>query len=119
MATKTKLPASDLQEYLRKRGVAVGNNKKVELEELYRLSEEVGLEIDPEGYIEDRKEAIESKLIGGDTVLPNPGLVKCDPGISILPTISVFDIWSYLMSKDVPLTSIRDYRRSEAFTLME
>ena len=86
---------------------------------MYRLSEEVGLEIDPEGYIEDRKEAIESKLIGGDTVLPNPGLVKCDPGISILPTISVFDIWSYLMSKDVPLTSIRDYRRSEAFTLME
>ena len=65
----------------------------------------------------ERKLSNQSK--SGDTVLPNPGLVKCDPGISILPTISVFDIWSYLMSKDVPLTSIRDYRRSEAFTLTE
>ena len=53
------------------------------MEELYRLSEEVGLETDPEGYIEDRKEAIESKLIDGDTVLPNPGLVKGDPDISL------------------------------------
>ena len=76
MVTGTTFLASDLQEYLRKRGVSVGNSRKAELEELYRLSEQVGLEIDPEGYIEDRKDAIESKLIDGDTVLPNSGLVK-------------------------------------------
>ncbi|KAK7096242.1 hypothetical protein V1264_005559 [Littorina saxatilis] len=110
---------SDLQKYLRDRGVCFGTSKKHELEELCRLAKEVGLQTDPDGYIEDREEVIGSKLVDGSVTLTNPGLIDGSDNLSILPAFSVFDICSYLLSKNVPLTSIRDYRRSEAFSLMQ
>ncbi|XP_070186554.1 uncharacterized protein [Littorina saxatilis] len=107
---------SDLQKYLRDRGVCFGTSKK---HELCRLAKEVGLQTDPDGYIEDREEVIGSKLVDGSVTLTNPGLIDGSDNLSILPAFSVFDICSYLLSKNVPLTSIRDYRRSEAFSLMQ
>lgn len=110
---------SELQKYLRERGVPCANIRKAELQELCNLAGEIGLQVDPEACVEDREEVIGSKLIDGETRLTNPGQLIGSANISILPVFSVFDICSYLMSKDIALTSIRDYRRSEAYSLMQ
>jgi hypothetical protein len=79
----------------------------------------IGLAIDPEGYIEDRHEVVGDKLTDGPIKLVNPGLACGNADISVLPKFSVFDICCYLMSNNIPLTSIRDYQRSEAYTMMQ
>jgi hypothetical protein len=129
-ATKEKCTTvSDLQRFLRDRGVVVDNKRKAELCELVQLAEKVKLLIDPDALIEDRASIISNKLqdqAGHDnpnrsTVkLQNPGFLCGTPNIGILPDFSEFDVCSYQMSQqNASVSMVRDYRKSEGFQMMQ
>ena len=58
----------ELQSYLRARGVTVTGQKRIALLELCQLAENVGIDIDPDGLIEDREEIIKDKLDIGNMI---------------------------------------------------
>ena len=90
MQTKRKQTVSELQKFLRDRGVTFANTKKYELLELCTLAEEVGLQVDPDNFIEDRDEIIGAKLTdhvdGTTTALTNPSTLDgYHSNLSVLP----------------------------------
>ena len=117
-AGKTITLCSELRKYLQERGIPHTNLKKAELSHLCSLANEIGLAIDPEGCIEDREEILRGKLVDGGTTLPNPAMVQGSVDLNLLPSMSFFDVCTYLMDKDVTWSAIRDYRRSEGYTMM-
>jgi hypothetical protein len=71
---KKRQTASDLQQFLKARGVPFSNLRKCELEELCKKAMAIGLAIDPEGRVEDREEIFSEKLADGPIRLINPGM---------------------------------------------
>lgn len=70
----------DLQNYLKSRGVSFSGKTKPELLELCQLANTVGIDIDPDGLIEDRTEILKEKLsIGNNEYLVNPFELKLRP----------------------------------------
>ena len=57
-----KRPASELQQFLKDRGVVFSGAWKPELIELCQLAEAAHLEYDPDGYYEDREKIVRDKL---------------------------------------------------------
>ena len=45
-----------LQQYLRARGVVISNQRKLDLVRLCEAAEEIGIEVDHDGLLEDREE---------------------------------------------------------------
>ena len=123
-----KRPASELQQFLKDRGVVFSGARKPELIELCQLAEAAQLEYDPDGYYEDREEIVREKLIDDfdKTVqLINPGgpfVGNID--LSILPYISELDMCSYLMkcnnasNNGLNHALFRDKTKSEPYTMM-
>ena len=52
-----------MKEFLRNRGVAFSSYLKAGLVELCEAAEELGIDIDPDGLVEDREEIISSNLL--------------------------------------------------------
>ena len=113
------LKVSDLQKYLRERGVVVGQARKAELVDLCSKAKELGLEFDPDCVFEDREEVIASKLRDGSVVLGNPALLTGTSDLSSVPFTTEFDVFSYLLGNGANHTSLREFRRSEPYTLMQ
>ena len=113
-----------LQSFLKDHGVTFADLRKPTLIELCDCAVEIGLEIDPDGLVEDREEVITSKLVTPDnTILSNP-LSKPDSefsnDLSHLPPISIFDMYNYLVSFDgFDHASLRDYYRMEGYTMAQ
>ena len=62
-----------LQNYLKSRGVIFADQRKAGLVELCEKAEEVGIDIDPDGLLEDRNENLKGKLTTpNNNSLPNP-----------------------------------------------
>ena len=51
----------ELQEFLKARGVIYAHQRKLNLARLCEAAVEIGLDIDPDGLIEDRNEVISEK----------------------------------------------------------
>ena len=84
-----------LQQYLRARGVA--NQRKLDLVRLCEAAEEIGIELDPDGLLEDREEILKKKSTTHDNeMLKNPVLEVKSDDLSKLRQISIFDIYNYL-----------------------
>ena len=67
----------ELELYLSERSVTFSGRNKASLVELCQAAHELGLEVDPDGLIEDRGEVILSKLTLNDgRQLTNPVLLK-------------------------------------------
>ena len=112
----------ELQNYLRDRGVVYGNSKKHELIDLCELANEVKIQVDPDGLIEDRDEILEGKLsINNNTdKLQNPQLLIGSPDISSVPCLSIFDIYNYLISTNTyDHSSLREYHKLEGYTMFK
>jgi hypothetical protein len=82
----------ELEQFLRDRGVSVAGQRKAGLEELCAAAIRLGIEVDPDGHIEDRGEVISGKLFFEGKELVNPDLLDTfNDDISVLPRISIFD----------------------------
>ena len=85
--------------YLRDTGVVTARYLKSGLLELCIAAEQLGIEVDPDGLIEDRHEIVSSKLrVEGGELEISPLLSDYSTNIVILPLLSIFDIYNYLIS---------------------
>ena len=112
------LPVKELKTYLQDRGIVVGDKRRSELISLCEAANTLDLEKDPDGLKEDGQSAIGEKLkTTSGLVLQNPSLIKeSTENLSILPPISIFDIYQYLLQFSDHET-LRNYDKLEGFTM--
>jgi len=114
---KTK-SVSDLQRYLKDRGVIFSDKRKPALVELCNYAAELGVEIDPDGLVEDRADVIRHKLCFDDMCLRCPSYVSGTSNLSCVPNISIFDIYNYLLVfRDYDHATLRSYQQMEGYTM--
>ena len=65
----------DLQKFLKERGVSCANRVKAGLLDLCNACLELGVEVDPDGLVEDRSEVIGEKLTYDGFKLENPSFL--------------------------------------------
>lgn len=107
-----------LQEYLKSRGVTNSGMRKADLTELCHLAREVGIEVDPDGLLEDRDEVIQEKLTtDSGAVLENPFTInKVTNNLNILPSLGIFDMFNYLSQcTDFTHSNLREYQNLEGY----
>ena len=89
--------------------------------ELCEAAEELGIDIDPDGLVEDREEIISSKLTlarSAETLSLPTFLDNYTKNIAILPLVNIFDIYNYLISfSDYEHASFRDFTKMEGYTM--
>ena len=119
----SKKSVKALQAYLKERAVVTAGYLKAGLVELCAAAHELGIEIDPDGLVEDRHEVIQDKLKTnfGELMLPTL-LTDYSAELWILPRISIFDIYSYLIrfsdhDHGYDHASFRDIQKMEAFSM--
>ena len=98
--------------------MVISGQRKLELTELCSVAREISLDVDPDGLVENRTEVISEKLTDGTMLFANPALLQGTLDISPLPLFNYMDVFSYLLSKDFTFGRVRDYRKSEGFTMM-
>ena len=110
-----------LQQYLSARGVVIANQRKFDLVRLCEAAEDIGIEVDPDGLLEDREEILKEKLTTHDNErLKNPVLEVKSDDLSKLPQISIFDIYNYLLAfKMYDHITLRNYQRMEGYSMFE
>ena len=85
----------ELQEYLKSRGVVSSGLRKADLTELCCLAKDIGIEVDPDGLLEDRDDIIQDKLTTESGVLENPfTLKKVTNNLNLLPWFGIFNIFN-------------------------
>ena len=104
-----------LQEYLKERGVVTGNKRKADLKELCNTAKKIYLEIDPDGTKDDKAKALESKLLTSVGIkLKLPFLCIPSNDLSVLPKLSIFDLYNHLANFDnFDMASMRDFEKME------
>ena len=91
------LTVTQLQSFLKERGVIVASLRKAELHDLCEAAIEIGIQFDPDGLNEDRDCVLNEKLLLKDKgFMTNPALLEGDNDLSILPPVNIVDIYSYL-----------------------
>ena len=66
--------------------------RKRELLKICQAAERLGIEVDPDGILEDREEVLRDKLLTPDTgMLSNPETLRGSQDLNILPPFSIFD----------------------------
>ena len=113
---------SQLQKILKERGVSFTGERKQGLVELCWLANEIGLEVDPDGLLEDREDILKEKLYLDDgKLLKNPFELKTEiRDLSLLPFISLYDIFNYLEScQNFDKNVLRNYKKTEGFILFD
>jgi hypothetical protein len=113
--------AKELQKYLKERGVTFSDLRKAELVEICEAADRLGIDVDPDGLLEDREDILREKLlIPEGLMLPNPETVKGSQDLRILPPFAIFDIYNYLLTFDQHSHSLlRNYQKMEGFGLFE
>lgn len=79
-------------------------------------------QIDPDGLLEDRQEIIRLKLsVTGfhQKSLPHPHSVSCANNLSIIPNVSIFDVYNYLLTfpEIYSHSKLKEYKKLEGYTL--
>ena len=101
----------ELQKYLKDRSVTISGLRKPELLDLCNAAHDLGIEIDPDGLLEDREEILKYKLTTKENiVLPSPDTMQGSTDLSILPPFAIFDINNYLLTfEQSDHSSLRNY----------
>ena len=99
----------------------ISNHLKAKLVELCEAAEDLGIDIDPDGLVEDREYVIASKLKIPNTdqtlTLPN-FLDNFTDNIAILPQLNIFDVYNYLTSfSEYEHSAFRDLKSMEGYTM--
>ena len=117
----TSRSLKELQKYLKDRGVTFSDIRKPELIDICQQAERLGIEVDPDGLLEDREEILKEKLTTQNKeLLPNPETVQGSKEINMLPPISIFDIYNYLVTfEQYDHAALRQYHKMEGFGLYE
>ena len=117
----TQMTMRGLQDYLRERGVVISGIRRASLEDLCLRASEIGLEVDPDGLLEDRTEILQSKLTTPNgVILQNPYHICVSPNISSLPLITGIDIYNYLKQcSDYTHSTLRQFHKMEGYGLFE
>ena len=103
---------SQLQDYLKTRGVSYSKLKKVDLVELCKLASLNRLEVDPNCFIDSIADEISAKLNVSGKIIPHPEKLSGSPDMSKLPNIDNFDIYNYL----IQFKELYGYKQLKAFT---
>ena len=92
MATNFNLKTvTELQSFLKERGVTYGGLWKADLKELCEQAEQVGLAVDPDFILEDRVDVLSSKLlVENGYMLQNPEELHGDTSLVHFPPFSIF-----------------------------
>ena len=111
----------ELQKYLKVRSATFSDLWKAELVEIWEAADRLGIDVDPDGLLEDMEDILREKLlIPEGLMLPNPETVKGSQDLRILPPFAIFDIYNYLLTFDQYSHSLlRNYQKMEAFGLFE
>jgi hypothetical protein len=114
-----KKSVKQLESYLKERCVSVSKSRKATLVQLCAAADELDIEVDPDGLVEDRAEVIQEKLALDGQQLTNPSILPdFTNDISVLPQISIIDMYNYLITfTDYEDATFRDYHRMEGYTL--
>ena len=109
----------ELQQYLKNRGVVFTGYYKANLVELCNSAALIGLQIDPDGLVEDREEVVLSKLRLEQSLLPLPSLLDYySNNIAIVPQVNIFDIYNYLVTfRDYDHAIFRDVTKMEGYSM--
>ena len=107
-----------LQNFLKARNVTFSGQNKATLLELCEGAKQIGIEVDPDGLLENREEVIKEKLLHGGVFFNNPGLLQCSPNIAIILLIGQVDIINYLLSFE-SYGYVRDLKKTEAYGLFK
>ena len=104
---------SQLQEYLKDRGVTHSKAKKADLIELCQL------DVDPNCFLDDINKTIQEKLFISGKALPNPNTMDGTNDMSLLPDIDNFDIYNYLINfKEQYLhKQLKDFKNLDGYQL--
>ena len=89
---------SQLQDYLKERGVTCSKYKKYELVELCELANKNDLEVDPYCLNDSVQNDIIQKLNINGTNIKHPDSLIGSTDLSFLPNIDHFDIYNYLVT---------------------
>ena len=103
---------SQLQDYLKTRGVFYSKLKKVDLVELCKLASLNRLEVDPNCFIDSIADEISAKLNVSGKIIPHPEKLSGSPDMSKLPNIDNFDIYNYL----IQFKELYGHKQLKAFT---
>ena len=111
----------ELQRYLKDKEVVFSDIRKPELIDLCQQAEKLGIEVDPDGLLEDREEVLRVKLTTRDHVmLPNPESVQGTKELNLLPKVSIFDIYNYLITfEEYNHETLKEYQKMEGYGLFE
>lgn len=111
-----------LQDFLKKRGVVISNLRKDLLVKFCLTASQIKLEIDPDKVEYDKSISVKAKLSSVDgQFFKTPVLLNdFSANLSILPKISIFDIYNYLLTfKQYDHEKLRDYKDMEGFQMKE
>ena len=106
-----KKTVPELQFFLKERGISCTNLKKQELVSKCMKAYELNLEIDPDGLRENVNETTKKKLLTCENVLlKSPFECESNNDISILPRLSLYDMFDYLSKcKEIDKNTLRNY----------
>lgn len=106
----------ELQQYLKERGVTFAREIKVNLIELCVKAAELGIQVDPDGLLEDRDVVINEKVTTPTGIVLDK--IKTSLDLSSFPVLSILDIYNYLVKfSDYTHETLRDFRKMEAYTM--
>ena len=90
---------------------------KLDSVRLCQAADEINEEIDPDGFLEDREEAVGEKLQTEHVLSPNPSLLSGSPNLGALPCIGIMDVHNYLITfANYDHAGLRDFRKMEGYT---
>ena len=111
----------ELQNFLNARGVSFSNTRKADLVELCDIAASINIEVDPDGMVEDRSDILRNKLMTdtGENLV-SPQLIEGSYDISPASSISIFDLYNYLVSFDqFDHAKLRNYHQMEGYTMQK
>ena len=105
MGTFDSKALREIQNFLKLRGIIFSNTKKADLIELCDIAASLNIEVDPDGMVEDRSDILKQKLTTdtGENLV-SPQLIEGSYDISPASSVSIFDIYNYLVSFEINIT---------------
>ena len=91
----------EFQNFLKLRGIIFSNTKKADLIELCDIATSLIIKVDPDGLVEDCSDIFKQKLTTDNSNNSvSPQLIGGSYDISPASSVSIFDIYNYLVSFD-------------------
>lgn len=111
---------TQLQNYLKVRGIVCTGQRKDDLVLLCQRSEELGLEVDPDGLLDCQAAIVREKLRHLDQEFTLPTLLESTYNLSVIPFLSYIDVFMYLgRCQEYTRASLRNYKNLEGYAMFK